>query len=242
LTVTVPTSLEGWYHTIELGDGRVTSGRFDHRPVLDRYAIPASLRGMTALDIGTAEGFFAFEMERRGAERVVATDVADPSDWDWLPQAGTRGWTDGVRAGHVERFEYARELLDSRVEHQLRTVYELSPETVGTFDLVFCGSLLLHLQDPFRALSAIRSVTSGTAIVETAIDPQLEHDYPDHPRLRFGALEHEREPGDSVTYWWFTTRALEDMLAYAGFAGTTPQGTFTMPPTELACSVVHAHA
>ena len=25
-----------WYHTLELGDGVVTKGMFDHRPVLDR--------------------------------------------------------------------------------------------------------------------------------------------------------------------------------------------------------------
>jgi tRNA (mo5U34)-methyltransferase len=235
-------NLDGWYHTIELGDGLVTSGRFDHRPVLDRYGIPVSLEGMTALDVGTADGFFAFELERRGAERVVATDVADRAEWDWLPQASSRGWTDGVQAGHVERFKLARDRLGSRVEHRLCSVYELSPETVGTFDLVVCGSLLRHLQDPFRALCAIRSVNGGTAIVETAIDPQLEHQYPDHPRLRFGALEHEREPGERVTYWWFTSRALEDMLEYAGFASTEPQGAFTLPPTDLACAAVHAHA
>ena len=35
----------GWYHTIDLGDGVVTKGMFDHRPVVDRYMLPADLSG-----------------------------------------------------------------------------------------------------------------------------------------------------------------------------------------------------
>src|SRR5262245_62521924 len=60
--------LENWYHTIELGNGLVSRGFYDHRPVVNCYGLPDSLCGKTALDIGTADGFWAFEMERRGAE------------------------------------------------------------------------------------------------------------------------------------------------------------------------------
>jgi len=51
---------------------------------------PTSLEGKTALDAGTGDGFFAFEMERRGAERVVAIDVARVADCDWLPRMKSR--------------------------------------------------------------------------------------------------------------------------------------------------------
>ncbi len=67
-----------WYHTLELGDGVVTKGMFDHRPHLDHYPIPADLSGKRCLDVATMDGFWAFEMERRGAASVVALDLEDP--------------------------------------------------------------------------------------------------------------------------------------------------------------------
>jgi tRNA (mo5U34)-methyltransferase len=232
--------LEGWYHTIELAPGVVSRGYYDHRPILDRYGIPASLAGMSALDVGTADGFFAFELERRGADRVVATDVADPAEWDWMPRVSSRRWPDEVGPQHLERFDLARAALGSRVERVLRSVYELSPQTVGSFDLVFCGSLLLHLRDPLGALCAIRSVTKKMAIIETAVDPDLADAHSDQPFVRFGAREHEEEPGEKVTYWWVTPRALEDMLLYAGFDSVERRGTFHLHPTQMASTAVMA--
>src|SRR5919201_5774181 len=72
-----------WYHTIELAPGVVTPGWFDTRKVVGRLPLPASLAGMWCLDIGTFDGFWAFEMERRGAEEVLAIDILDPLRWDW---------------------------------------------------------------------------------------------------------------------------------------------------------------
>src|SRR5436190_16225019 len=71
-----------WYHTIELRPGLVTEGVFDLRPYLPRYRLPARMDGMRVLDVGTFDGFWAFEMERRGAS-VTAIDVADARDFDW---------------------------------------------------------------------------------------------------------------------------------------------------------------
>src|SRR5215210_1605997 len=72
-----------WYHTLELGDGVVTKGMFDHRPVLGHYPLPDDLTGLRCADIGTMDGFWAFEMERRGASEVVAVDAPDPLSLDW---------------------------------------------------------------------------------------------------------------------------------------------------------------
>src|SRR5258708_32045839 len=77
------TTLFRSYHTLELGDGVVTKGMFDHRPVLDRYPIPEDLSGLRCLDVATMDGYWAFEMERRGAESVTALDLENPEDLDW---------------------------------------------------------------------------------------------------------------------------------------------------------------
>src|SRR5213082_4089241 len=84
-----------WYHTIDLGDGVVTPGFFDTRATVPHVPLPASLAGMRCLDIGTWDGFWAFEMERRGAAEVHAVDVPDPYQWDWPARARIRESYDG---------------------------------------------------------------------------------------------------------------------------------------------------
>src|SRR5947209_13731136 len=82
--------LDGWYHTVELGNGLVSRAMFDHRPIIHNWGLPPSLRGKSVLDVGTADGFLAFEAEQRGASPVVAIDVARYGDFDWLPHVRTR--------------------------------------------------------------------------------------------------------------------------------------------------------
>src|SRR3712207_3284092 len=72
-----------WYHTIELAPGVVTPGWHDTRPIVSQIPLPASLAGKRCLDVGAVDGFWAFEMERRGAQEVVAIDILDPQEWDW---------------------------------------------------------------------------------------------------------------------------------------------------------------
>ena len=61
-----------WYHTLDLAPGLTTPGWFDLRPYVDSYWLPERMDGMRALDIGTWDGFWAFEMERRGAAEVLS--------------------------------------------------------------------------------------------------------------------------------------------------------------------------
>src|SRR3954447_904682 len=159
---------ESWYHTIELPDGTVTDGRFDHRPLVPHYGLPEDMSGMRALDVGTADGFWAFEMERRGAE-VVALELPRMSDRDFPAGAAARlrGERD-TPPGH--RFELAQSALGSAVELVRMRVYDLDPAELGTFDFVHVGDVLLHLRDPVGGLEAIRSVTSGVAHIADAAD------------------------------------------------------------------------
>lgn len=223
--------LEDWYHTIDLGKGMVSKGYYDHRSIVDCYGIPPSLKGKAVLDVATGDGFFAFEMERRGAASVTAIDVESLGDCDWTPvmkqnlptrTLGSTKWGDHFKMAHT--------VLGSKVKRVICDVYELSPQKLGSFDVVFCGDLLLHLKSPLQALINIRSVTRQIAVIETVLDPELEARFPDRPYLRFGALDAEERPGELNTYWRVNTKALLDMLAYAGFASAEPQGTFELPP------------
>src|SRR5436190_2238578 len=75
-------ALPAWYHTIELAPGVVTPGYFDLRPIVDDLPWP-DVRGKRCLDVGTFDGFLAFELERRGAAEVVALDLDDYLQLDW---------------------------------------------------------------------------------------------------------------------------------------------------------------
>jgi tRNA (mo5U34)-methyltransferase len=224
--------LDGWYHTIELAPGVFTRGVFDHRDWVDQVGLPRSLKGKTALDVGTADGFWAFEMERRGADRVTAIDVACLGDCDHLPAARAR-LTKETRESQSwpERFATAHRARRSNVYYKICNVYNLSPEAVGgMFDVVYCGDLLLHLKNPLQALINIRSVTKEMAVVVTgAIGEDVEARFPDRPYMRFGHLHAERLPGDNNVYWEFSIKALCDMLVYAGFSDVRAQPKLYTP-------------
>jgi len=143
----------GWYHTMELAPGVVTQGEFDLRPYVDLHGLPERMDGMRAIDVATFNGFWAFEMERRGAE-VVALDLEDPSELDW-PAFRPRT----VPPGSIgEGFRLARDALGSKVERVETSIYEADPGELGTFDFAFCGSLLIHLRNQFGAMDRIHAL------------------------------------------------------------------------------------
>jgi tRNA (mo5U34)-methyltransferase len=205
-----------WYHTFELAPGVVTPGLVDTRPVVSRVPMPASLDGLRCLDVGTWDGFWAFEMERRGASEVHAIDVPDPYRWDWPARARIRESYDGGKANldaikqNGNGFPIAREALGSGVERHEMTVYEISPESLGTFDFVFVGSLLLHLRDPVGALERIRSVASGEVIFNDCIEYVLTKLYRRTPMARLDAE-------DRVWWWQPNLAALSSMIEQAGY-------------------------
>ena len=168
-----------WYHCIDLGNGIVTPGQFDLAPLLPHYGIPDSLEGKSVLDVGPGHGFFAFEFERRRARRVVTCELPDWTEHDSQPRSESGA---GRRpASMARRITAARSGLrlqarGSRLERQFCNIYDLSPERVGTFDVVFCASVLLHLTDPLRALYALRRVCADRAIICTAVERSLAAD------------------------------------------------------------------
>lgn len=133
-----------WWHEIELAPGIVTPGDDAYRmklPILDELGFPKSMTGFRTLDIGCSDGFFSFEMERRGAD-VVAID--------FVPETYTG-------------FATARSILGSRVSYRMDNVYNLSPDTYGEFDIILFMGVLYHLRKPLAALDAIRSVAKPGA-------------------------------------------------------------------------------
>jgi tRNA (mo5U34)-methyltransferase len=178
--------------------------------------LPPSLTGRRCLDVGTWDGFWAFEMERRGADEVHAVDVPDPYRWDWPARARIRESYDGGKANletiksNGNGFPLAREVLGSSVQRHEMAVYEISPDVLGTFDFVFVGSLLLHLRDPVGALERIRTVASGEVVINDCIEYVLTKLRPRTPMARLDAE-------DRVWWWQPNLAALHSMIEQAGF-------------------------
>jgi tRNA (mo5U34)-methyltransferase len=204
-----------WYHTIDLGSGILTPGWFDLRPLLHHYPLPERMDGMRVLDVATFDGFWAFEFERRGAAEVVALDIDSFAEVDMNPRVRRTKDAAYLARKTGEGFRLAHGLLNSKVHREVLNVYDLSPERLGHFDLVFVSDVLLHLMNPMKALANVYSVTRGRTIVAEVYDAQLPGTF-----MRY-------ESGNIHNTWWsIGYGALEQMVHDAGFTSVELKSKF----------------
>jgi len=136
-----------WHRRMELAPGIFTPASPIPALILDEF-LPADLSGMRVLDLGTWDGACAFECKCRGAESVLAIDIADPD-----------------KCG----FNLARECLGLEVEYQRRSIYDLSAAKDGKFDLILFLGLIYHLRHPLLALDILWDICIHTLLVESQV-------------------------------------------------------------------------
>jgi tRNA (mo5U34)-methyltransferase len=198
-----------WFHTFSLDRSREL---YTHGVARDhRYRVPAlpkDFGGISVLDIGTFDGFYAFLAEARGAGRVVAVDNEQYREW-----VSSR-W--GVELQGGEGFTAIRELLDSEVHYQRIDAFDLD-ELGETFDFIFCFGILHRVENPLGLLKILRRrlAAGGRVLLET-------HGAAD--RAVGGAAVYVPEPGevyagDDFVYWTFTPAGLDALSRHAGFEG-----------------------
>lgn len=210
----------GWYHTIELPDGVETPGSCDLRP-LAKDALPASLAGKRCLDVGTFDGFWAFEMEKRGGS-VQALDLEDITQADLPPN--TRP---AILEGHDPSlpwgsgFRIAHEALGSSVQRVTGNVYDLHVGQLGEpVDFVLCGTILQHLRNPVGALERMREVLKPDGVVlmvETYSKP-LTKKFSKRAVAEFRPAD----PRSIYTWWAPNLLALQEWARCAGLEPTKP--------------------
>lgn len=198
-----------WFHTFSLDRSRgvYTPGiARDHRYRIP--ALPEDFGGISVLDIGTFDGFYAFLAEARGASRVVAVDNEQYREWI------SSRWGVELRGG--EGFAAIRELLDSEVDYRRIDAFDLD-ELGETFDHILCFGILHRVENPLGLLKIMRRrlAAGGRVLLEThgAADRTLD-----------GAAVHIPAPGqvyahDDFVYWGFTPAGLDAMARHAGFEG-----------------------
>jgi len=203
-----------WFHNLNLGGVETAPDHFlgDYPTVKFRHfahAIPADLRGRSVLDIGCNGGFYALEMKRRGAERVLAID----SDETYLEQA-----------------RFAASIKREKIEFRRMSIYRVA-ELKERFDIVLFMGVLYHLRHPLLALDLLHEhVTRDLLVFQSMLRGEKEagrvngdypfnetavFDDPGFPRLHFVECSYAHDP----TNWWIPNRTCaEAMLRSAGFS------------------------
>lgn len=194
-----------WWHSIDVGYGIITPGLENSQEKLGYIGLPDNFDGLSVIDVGTYEGFYAFEAERRGAKEVVATD-----HFVWnVPNNQTR-----------DNFRIAHKLIGSSVKEVEIKVEDLSPTTVGMFDVVLFLGVLYHAPNPFLYLEKIKSITKGYMILETHVDC-LDIERPVVAYYPSTSLN-----GDPTNFWGPNKPAIEGMLKDVGFKEVVHTNTF----------------
>ncbi len=205
-----------WHQRFELAPGLFAPGANDVDWLLYTADLPHDLTGASVLDIGTTNGGAAFTAERRGAARVLATDIVDPMHFG---------------------FDAIREALGSSVEFRQTSVYELAAAIEEQFDFVIFWGVLYHLRHPLLALDNVRALTRGTAYVETAVcDDELTAE--ETPALaRFYRTD---ELGGDTSNWFApNVRGLSDWCASCGLEPVRVQ---SWPPGAPSRAMITASA
>jgi tRNA (mo5U34)-methyltransferase len=219
--VAEPKPSDPWYHTLDLGGDVVTNGLFDLRGLPESFPLPASLAGKRCLDVGSADGFWAFELERRGAAEVVSLDLEDTTKLDIQGGAAQNGDAAGVGLAR-RRFEVAKRHFGSKVERVDASIYEISKAELGEFDLVLLGNLLVHLRDPVRGLMSVREVVRGELV---SFEPVSIRDSLLAPRRAVATLSEH----DPVRWWMANLRGHRRLVSAAGFRTIEDASFFRAP-------------
>jgi tRNA (mo5U34)-methyltransferase len=145
------------FHQIDLGDGIVTPGMSEINQLKAQADIyfRDDITGLSLLVIGCWDGFNALEAVRRGASRVLATDHWVWAHHDWASR---------------QTVELVREIAAPSMGIVDIDLADLTPERVGTYDVVlFCG-VLYHLRNPLPGLGRVRRPDEVLATFRTRPD------------------------------------------------------------------------
>lgn len=186
----------GLYHSIRLPDGQVLPGAMPIDYLESRvraFGIQDNLSGQRALDIGPWDGYFTFELERRGAE-VTAIDYVDLDTFRWLHRA-----------------------MDSRARYLRNDVYELDPAQHGLFDVVLCLGVLYHTKHPLLALERVCAVTRGVCIVESFVTDANEWIAGERDAMPSAEFYEAAELGGQLDNWCGPN--INNLTAWARAAG-----------------------
>lgn len=206
-----------WYHDLELTP-ELSTNPANKQYMANRWGflkpfIPGDLTGKSVLDIGCNAGFFAFEMKKRNAGRVVGVDV--------MPHV-------------LAQARFLSHWFKQPIELRELGVYDI--ESLGHFDFVVFIGVLYHLRHPLYALEKVASVCKETMYLQSLLrgdardfEPAENYSFEEHgifertefPRMYF--IEKSFN-GDESNWWVPNHSCLKAMARSAGFRRVEESG------------------
>lgn len=217
-----------WYHTFDWPDGSIVRGRWDYRHNPMDALGRLSYSGASVLEIGPASGFLTLTMERAGAA-VTCVDTSDEEAWQVVPRLDldTEAFAQDRRLGQ-DRLRRGWWLSQRVLGGHARIAYvgasalvDVDPEI--RFDVGVLSAVLLHIREPYVALSGVARRCSTIVVTET-----------EWPGLVAGAhFEPSRKNKLMDTWWRLSPALLDQMLGTLGFEKRT-EYRFAMRRYDLA--------
>jgi len=209
-----------WFHNFEIArnvwtnaDGTGPGADYPARRWEHVRPLFANLAGKSCLDIGCSSGFFALKAKELGAASVLGVDS-------------------GEQVGAIDQARFASKVLRLSASFETISAYELS-RLADRFDTVIFMGVLYHLRHPLLALEAIRSVCTGSLILQTITTPsgmknrELELSATENVAFNSQIMLDDRFPsirfvegklaGDSSCWFIPNVQAVTAMLRAAGF-------------------------
>jgi hypothetical protein len=114
-----------------------------------------------------------------------------------------------------------RRFSDRRWSASIGSIYDADPADLGTFDIVMCGSVVIHLRDQLRALERIASLCDGTFISSEEYDRAAD-------LIPLPVARYRANRDAAVVYWQPSRRTWRRMLWTAGFNRVDEHSKFNM--------------
>ena len=131
------------YQNVKLPFGLSTGGT--DRDETARAIFPKDLKGKSVFDLGCMYGFFCFEAEEAGAQRILGVDI---------------------EAVNVETCRILADIRGSKAEfRQMDIEIDAMP---GQFDYVLCLNVLHHMRNPLGVLEKLIAATRECLVLEVA--------------------------------------------------------------------------
>jgi len=154
-----------WFYAYELPDGSTTptyhssdiQAIHDTRwrmleSCLEKH-LGSDRHALTALDLASHQGWFAYNLARSGFSQVLGIDA---------------------RQAHVDDSSLISRIYGmEQLAFRQGDIHEQHPDQTGRFDLVLMLGLLYHLENPVGALRICRALCKRICVIETQIVPGM---------------------------------------------------------------------
>src|SRR5579871_2985770 len=136
-----------FYHTVDIPGHGTVEGAWDLREGAKAYLGQVDFKNKRVLEVGAADGFLGFFMEKEGAD-VIGYDLSENHAWDIVPFAQYD--YEAILEGKRERIRmlnnawwFLHRVFQSKARLAFGDVYHI-PAELGPVDICTFGSILLH--------------------------------------------------------------------------------------------------